>query len=376
MDMDENVARRLGVVKLAEKLGNVAEACLQFGVDQTSFYKWRKRFKEHGLDGLKDRPPVHKSHPQATPDGTVRRVLDLAMQHPSYGCDSIRAMLPQQGGRLSAITVQKLLNEHGLGNRHDRWLALETRFAEKSVELTDEQVAVLEERNPCFRERHSESNAPGERLYAETFPVRRRAGKYICAVVDTFCSYAFGFVASSRYFLGTLPVIHDHVLPWYKDRGLPACAVLTGSGQNHEVWRLCRGDLEQNGIELHCLSRTNGFMERFKTTVKDEFLRVEPRYGSIEALRAAFKGWLIDYNTKRPHRGYRNHGRTPAQSIGQSDRWRVGGATCRQGNTGCMSPSEAMAAADERPRGKRLQRSDAGCRGDSRGVVRMELFCV
>ena len=54
--------RRLTVLELAERLGNVAEACRRGGIDRTSFYDWKRRFQLQGLDGLKDLPPIAKSH--------------------------------------------------------------------------------------------------------------------------------------------------------------------------------------------------------------------------------------------------------------------------------------------------------------------------
>jgi hypothetical protein len=32
------------VLELAERLGNVAEACRRGGIDRTSFYDWKRRF--------------------------------------------------------------------------------------------------------------------------------------------------------------------------------------------------------------------------------------------------------------------------------------------------------------------------------------------
>lgn len=58
--------QRLSVLELARELGNVAEACRQWGMDRTSFYEWKRRFQTQGFDGLKDLPPLHKSHPQTT----------------------------------------------------------------------------------------------------------------------------------------------------------------------------------------------------------------------------------------------------------------------------------------------------------------------
>ena len=72
MDAPEKVARqRLSVLELAEQLGNAAEACRRRGMDRTSFYEWKRRFQLEGLAGLKDLPPIHKSHPQTTPVAVV-----------------------------------------------------------------------------------------------------------------------------------------------------------------------------------------------------------------------------------------------------------------------------------------------------------------
>lgn len=169
-DAGAKLARsRLSVLELAKELGNVAEACRQRGLDRTSFYEWKRRFQTQGFEGLKDLPPIHKSHPQTTPPETVERIRDLALAHPAYGCNRHEAMLALEGIRVSAITIQKILNDSGLGTKVERWLALEAKNAERAIEITSEQAAFLEKLNPCFRERHVESSTPGELLSADTF---------------------------------------------------------------------------------------------------------------------------------------------------------------------------------------------------------------
>ncbi len=127
MDAVTKVAKqRLSVLQLAEKLGNAAEACRKRGMDRTSFYEWKRRFQTEGFEGLKDLPPIHRSHPQTTAPEVVERIKALALEHPAYGCNRIEAMLALEGRRVSAITVQKILNDHDLGSRHDRWLAAST----------------------------------------------------------------------------------------------------------------------------------------------------------------------------------------------------------------------------------------------------------
>jgi hypothetical protein len=124
------VHRRLTVLELAERLGNVAEACRRGGIDRTSFYEWKRRFQLAGLDGLKDLPPIAKSHPMTTPPEVVARIEALALSHPADACNRLEVLLALEGRRLSAITIQKILNDKGLGTRHERWLALEPKNAE------------------------------------------------------------------------------------------------------------------------------------------------------------------------------------------------------------------------------------------------------
>jgi transposase-like protein len=112
--------RRLTVLELAERLGNVTEACRRGGIDRTSFYDWKRRFQLQGLDGLKDLPPIAKSHPMTTPPEVVARIGELAPAHPAYGCNRLEALLALEGKRVSAITIQKILNDKGLGTRHER----------------------------------------------------------------------------------------------------------------------------------------------------------------------------------------------------------------------------------------------------------------
>jgi hypothetical protein len=81
MDAATKLAKqRLSLLELAEALNNVSEACRRRGISRTQFYEYKRRFQTRGLEGLKDLPPVHKSHPQTTPPEVVEK---LALKHPS-----------------------------------------------------------------------------------------------------------------------------------------------------------------------------------------------------------------------------------------------------------------------------------------------------
>ena len=329
-DANEKLAhRRLTVLELAERLNNVTEACRRGGIDRTSFYDWKRRFQTHGLDGLKDLPPIAKSHPMTTPPEVVARIEALALEHPAYGCNRIEALLALEGRRVSAITIQRILNDKNLGSRHERWLALERQNAEQVIALSPEQVAFLEKLNPCFRERHVESGRPGELLSADTLMVGTLKGigrVYLHAVVDTHGSYAFGFLHVSKQPEAAVAVLHNEVLPFYARLGLPVSAVLTDNGREfcgterhpYELY-LALNDIEHRKTRVRT-PRTNGFVERFNGTVLEEFFRPamhQKLFESVEALQADLDAWLHHYNHERPHLGYRNQGRRPWGTVEQ-----------------------------------------------------------
>src|SRR3712207_5737067 len=319
--------RRLTVLEPAERLGNVAEACRRGGIDRTSFYDWKRRFQLQGLDGLKDLPPIAKSHPMTTAPEVVARIEGLALAHPAYGCNRIEALPAPEGKRVSATPVKEILNNRGRAPRHERWLALERGNADRAIELTPEQAAFLEKLNPCFRERHVESSRPGELLSADTFIVGTLKGigrVYLHAVVDTFGSYSFGFLHVSKQPEAAVAVLHNEVLPFYRELDLPVGAVLTDNGREfcgterhpYELYPALN-DLEHRRTRVGT-PRTHGFVERFNGTVLEECFRPAMHarlYEGVEALQADLDAWLVHYNRERPHLGYRNQGRRPWETV-------------------------------------------------------------
>jgi Helix-turn-helix domain len=74
--------QRLSVLELAEALGNVSEACRRRGISRTQFYEYKRRLQTHGMEGLKDLPPVHKSHPMAIPEEVQEKIVALSLSRP------------------------------------------------------------------------------------------------------------------------------------------------------------------------------------------------------------------------------------------------------------------------------------------------------
>lgn len=68
---------------------------------------------------------------------------------------------------------------------------------------------------------------------------------------------------------------------------------------------------------------SNGMVERFNRTLKEEFFSVAYRkrlYESVEALQADLDSFLSFYNERRAHHGYRTFGRTLLQTFTEHHR--------------------------------------------------------
>jgi transposase-like protein len=79
-------SQRLRVLRDAERLGNVSEACRRHGMSRTLFYRLRQRFEQYGADGVHPkRVQAAVGRPSPIPVQTERRVMALALAWPTCG---------------------------------------------------------------------------------------------------------------------------------------------------------------------------------------------------------------------------------------------------------------------------------------------------
>lgn len=329
MTAEKKIAqKRLTLLQVAERIRNVSEACRRHSISRSQFYEYKRAFQERGFDGLMDRPPIPKSFPNETPVDVKEKVIALSLKHPAWGQVRLSDQLRLEGIFVSPGTVRNIWIKEDLVTRYKRLLRLEEEKNGRDIDLTEEQILFLEKANPCFRERKVESLYPGYLLSQDTFHVGRIKGVgriWLQAVVDTYGSFAFGKLYTSKLPETAVDVLYDRVLPFYESQGLKIEHVLTDNGREYcgrpmihpyEIF-LELNDIEHRRTKV-ARPRTNGFVERFNRTVLDEFFREtfrEKFYTSVEELQEDLDRWLHSYNYERPHRGYRNMGRRPIETI-------------------------------------------------------------
>jgi transposase InsO family protein len=320
--------KRLTLLQLAEKLSNVSKACRMHKVSRSQFYEYKRSFQEFGIEGLIDKPPIPNSHPGELPNEVKSKIIDLSLKQPTVGQQRIADQLNLEGVSVSATSVRNVWIKEDMETRYKRLLRLEDEHADKGFELTDQQIRLIEKANPCFRERHVESEYAGQLLCQDTFYVGRLKGIgriYLQAVVDTYGSFGFAKLYTSKRPETAVDILYDRILPFYEKHRLPVEAILTDNGTEYRgrpMVHMYEIFLEFNDIEHRTTKvgnpRTNGFVERFNRTLLDEFFRTcfrKKLYESLETLQADLDKWVHGYNYERPHRGYRNMGRRPFETI-------------------------------------------------------------
>ena len=109
------VTFRWNLIQLPESEGiTVTEACRRCGVSRKTYYKWKKRFQQEGIDGLKNRSRRPKISPRKTDASTESEIVMTKTQYPRWGAYRIRNQLLRQGVTVTPKTVNTVLKRNGI----------------------------------------------------------------------------------------------------------------------------------------------------------------------------------------------------------------------------------------------------------------------
>jgi transposase InsO family protein len=323
MTLDDSVhAFRLRLMARAQALGNVSQACREFGVSRSLFYRWRKRYLAYGRDGLHPRRyGARPGRPSTLSVQAQRAILALAIAWPTWGPLQLALQLrrPEHGGwQVAPSTVYRLLRRSGLQTRWERLAVLEAHSAQAAGLLTErtrrQLVAAQRRQGP-----HVDASQPGELVCLDTFYIGKLKGVgkvWQYTACDAACSYGVAEVSLEFSGAATAGFLTSRVLPAFHKAGWQVQRVLTDQG--NEFRGLFDQACAQQSIR-HTRTKpyhawTNGFVERLHGTILQELWRIEFRrrfFTTVAQMQAALDRYLDFYNHHRAHQGYRTQGHTP-----------------------------------------------------------------
>lgn len=141
---DKLIKSKLGLLKLAENLGNVSQACKVMGYSRDSFYRIKQMYDTGGDQALYE---ISRSKPilknRVDPE-IEESVVKMAFDYPAYGQQRVCNELRKQGIFVSAGGVRSVWQRHDLEVFDKRLKALEARMAQDGIILTEAQMIALE----------------------------------------------------------------------------------------------------------------------------------------------------------------------------------------------------------------------------------------
>jgi len=330
LQTNERIIRhKVGLLNLAEELGNVSRACKLMGMSRDTFYRYKEAVDSNGVDALLDKSRRQPNLKNRVDEPTETAVVDYAVEQPAHGQVRTSNELRKLGVFVSPSGVRSIWLRHDLNSFKLRLKALEAKVAEEGLVLTEAQVAALE------KKRHDdeacgeiETFHPGYLGSQDTFYVGTLKGVgrvYQQTFVDTYSKVACAKLYTTKTPITAADLLNDQVLPLFIEQDLPMLRMLTdrgteycGNRETHDYQLyMAVNDIDHTKTKARS-PQTNGICERFHKTILQEFYQITFRkkiYNDLESLQTDLDEWLLYYNRERTHQGKMCCGRTPWDTL-------------------------------------------------------------
>jgi transposase len=139
------IRNKLGLLNLAQELGNVSKACKIMGLSRDTFYRYHAAVEAGGIEALVEKSRRTPNQKNRTHEATEAAVVGFALDYPAHGQVRASNELRKQGVFISPSGVRCVWQRHDLASFKQRLAGLERKLAESgSMVLTEAQVIALE----------------------------------------------------------------------------------------------------------------------------------------------------------------------------------------------------------------------------------------
>lgn len=263
-----------------------AAICRDFGISRKTGYKWKRRFEEAQLEGLKTRESAPHCCPHALTDAQKQEILRLRSEFPTWGPKKLKKVLENETGETfpAQSTIGDLLKREGLTQPRKRRPPTSPRPFPLQVAREPFDVLAIDLKG-WF------NTGDGTRCEPLT-------------LIDTLSRYALLVHALPRHRCSDvqellITIFREHGIPRIlrSDNGPPFGGRGLGRLSALSIWLLQLGILPEHITPGK--PQENGCLERFHRTLGQE--TASPPAFTIAEQQARMDSFREVYNDVRPH---------------------------------------------------------------------------
>lgn len=282
---------KLVVLEYASYFG-ATEACREFNIPRSSFYRWKQSYDHEGPSGLVRKKPIAYSHPRKTSPKVIGKILELRREYQLGALRIVYYLDRYHGIKISESTVTRVLKAHGESRlpKTAPKRALHSKRYAKEVPGHHVQVDVK-----FLSLKDQEGKLVQRYQYTAIDDATRIRALRIFSQHNQDCAIAF----------------MDYVIEKFPFR---ISTVRTDHG--HEFQARFHWHVEDQGMKhVYIKPRTpqlNGKVERSHRSDQTEFYQLLTYTDDVD-LNTKLEAWESFYNYDRPHISL--HGKTPYEVL-------------------------------------------------------------